>query len=215
MPSVSINDAHPPYAQFFTRAMEDRQASIDAGHTVFKDVDFVAITPQGSKDRIERVASEWLAHIRRETRNQRFEEAWLEKYERAFRAYKDGQELPLEGTALAEWPVATPAQIRTLLAFGLRSVEDLARANEETIARLGMGGRALKDKAANWLATAHDVGKVSERISALEVENSRLQSENKSLAENCTLLQRQLDALQQAQAPKGKPAPSESKDVEF
>lgn len=219
--SIQISEARPPYAQFFTRAEEDRTASIEAGHTVYKDVDYVAITPQGSKDKIERIAADWLQHIAKESAQERFDPQWLKYYRDAYAAYKEGRETPLNGSPISEWPVATPAQIKTLLGVGIRTVEDVASANEETISRLGMGGRALKDKAINWLQTSADVGKVSERITALEVENARLKADNEELTRNCATLNLQVQALQNAQAAvtvKGaKTAPSIGKtdDVEF
>ena len=44
-----IMQARPPYVQFEMRAVEDRQASIDAGHYVAKDVAYAIITPAGSR----------------------------------------------------------------------------------------------------------------------------------------------------------------------
>jgi predicted RecB family nuclease len=47
-----------------------------------------------------------------------------------------------------------PAQIKTLLDINVRTVEELAAANEETLNRVGMGGRALKQKAIIWLESS-------------------------------------------------------------
>lgn len=219
--SIQINEARPPYAQFFTRAEEDRTASEVAGHVVYREVDFVAITPQGSKDRIERYAEDWLRHIAREADVDRFDKAWVAHYRQQYADFKLGKETPANGTPITEWPVASIGQVKTLLGINVRTVEDLAQCNEETLLRLGMGGRALKDKAVAWLATANDVGKVTERIASLEVENAQLKADNKTLSDNCATLKLQLESLQKAQAAVATLAPKSAKgheptgDVEF
>ena len=62
-------------------------------------------------------------------------------------AWAKGQEEPTEGTPLAAWPGVTRGQVDQLKLINLRSVEDLADANESTLERIGMGARALRDTA--------------------------------------------------------------------
>jgi hypothetical protein len=68
--------------------------------------------------------------------------------------------------------------VKSLLDAKVRTVEDLAQANEETIAMLGMGGRALKDKAVSWLQSANSTGKVTEELAAMRVANASLVERN-------------------------------------
>jgi hypothetical protein len=73
---IGIQEAKAPWVQFERRAVEDRNASIEAGHYVAKDVDFVMITPYGSKDMIDRVAAEWFEAMAKEVEQQRYPQEW-------------------------------------------------------------------------------------------------------------------------------------------
>lgn len=160
----------PAYVMFEVRPIENRQASIDAGHPKFDDVDYAIVTPAGSKDRVERPVKEWFDHLEREVQSQRFPIEWLQKYKSEYSAWKEGREIPLDGTPLLTWPPITPSMLRELTGLRIKTVEDLAAANEETLKRIGMGARALKQQAVDWLATSKDVGKVSAQLTALQVK---------------------------------------------
>lgn len=174
----------PPYVAFEMRAIEDRNASLAAGHFVAKDVPYVIVTPAGSKDRYENIADNWFQTIRNEVKAGRFPPAWLEVFEKRFEAWKRQEEAPINGHSLKSWPVLSPAQLRTCQSAHLMTIEDLAAANEETILRLGMGGRQLKQKAVDWLRTANDTGKVAEELNSLRAENQTLQNEIARLQED-------------------------------
>lgn len=152
--SVSQLEDKPAYVVFEKRAVEDRTASIATGVYVSKDVDFVIVTPAGSKDRIERNAAEWFDNMRQQVKAQRLPEAWLLNYQQRYEAWRHGQEIPAEGTSVRNWPVLSPAQAKSLADANVRTVEELANANEETLMRLGMGSRALKNKAVEWVSAS-------------------------------------------------------------
>lgn len=193
---VAIAEARPPYVIFELRAVEDREASITAGHYVAKDVPYAIITPQGSKDRIERVAEEWFAQLEQQSREDRFPSEWLRAFKSSFKDWQEGHEPAVNGTDVRNWPAASPAQVKALLDVRVRTVEDLASANEETISRLGMGGRALKARAVEWLASASSTGKQAEVLSALKAENADLKSRNYSLEVQLRDLAARLEALE-------------------
>src|SRR6476620_1808527 len=111
---VGIAEARPPYVEFEVRPVEDRDASIAAGCWQGKDVDWVIITPMGSKDRIERIAEEWLEKITNDAKNGRMPSEWVSGYKTAYKMWKEGQEVPLNGTAISNWPAASPAQIKAM-----------------------------------------------------------------------------------------------------
>ena len=178
---MEIAKDRPAYISFELRAVEDRQATIDAGHYVPKEVEYVIITPQGSKDRTERIVQDWFDKLAQDVKEQRFPQEWLSAYKAAYTEWKAGREIPLEGTPIGQWPVASPGQVASCLAAHIRTVEDLAIANEESIGRLGMGGRALKQKAADWFTAAKDNGKVVEEVNALKLTNKSLTERNASL----------------------------------
>lgn len=192
---MQIEEARPPYVSFEVRAVEDRQASIESGYYQTKDVDFAFITPQGSKDRIERDVKDWFEQLEQQCQQNRFKREWLVAYKGAYDAWKSGREIPLNGTAILTWPVLSPSQAKQAIEHGVRTVEDLAAANEETIMRLGMGGRALKEKAVSWLSAAGSTGKVTEEINALRVANEATLERNKQLEKQLTELRGQVAAL--------------------
>ena len=179
MPAIA--EARPPYVAFELRGEEDREASIQTGHYVARDVAYALITPRGSKDRIERVAEEWFAQLRRDVDEQRFPAEWYRHFERAYKDWLEGNETPPNGTAVESWPVASPAQIKMMRELHVRTVEDMAEANEEVLHRLGMGARALKQKAIDWLTSAASTGKLGEEMAVLRAECDSLRERNASL----------------------------------
>lgn len=197
----TVLEARPPFVRFETRSEESRAASVAAGNTVYTDVDYALITPQGSKDCIERRVDEWLVMLREQVKQERFPSQWLDHYKRLYEGWKAEGEIPVNGTPLRNWPMLTPAQVKTLTGLKLLSVEDLAVANEETISRMGMGGRALKDKAVAWLrAQGSDAGKQAEEVVDLRMRLERADAQNETLAQAVAQLQAQITLLTAASA---------------
>lgn len=178
----SIAEARPPFVDFESRAEEDRAASVEAGHYVARDVDFALITPMGSKDRIERRVDEWLKMLEEQVAEGRFQAGWLDQYKGAYKAWKAGQDIPETGTPIRTWPALSPAQVKSILAARVRTVEDLANANEETLHRIGMGARSLKQRAVEWLSTASSIGRTAEEVNSLKIANGELAARNDELA---------------------------------
>lgn len=195
-----IAEDRPPYVTFEKRAEENRQATIEQGHFVATDVDYALITPMGSKDRIERPVKDWFAKLEQDVTEGRFPRQWLDGFRVGYKAWAEGQEAPVNGTAVENWPAASPAQIKTLRGLNVRTVEDLANANEETLGRIGMGGRALKQRAVDWLAASGNTGKISEEMTALRVKNEALEARNKTLEDQLRELAAKVEALATAKA---------------
>lgn len=193
--SVMQQDRKPPHVRFVTEPVEDRNASIQEGRPIFTDQTFAVITAAGSKDNVKRPVTEWFQMLRKEVQQERFPLDWLQHYERAFEHWQKGEELPLTGTPIRLWPVVTPAQCQMLLDLHVLTVEDLAVCNEETITRLGMGGRALKQKAVDYLASANDHGKVVLELESLRRDLDTSLAENKELREQLDALSQQLTQL--------------------
>ncbi len=188
-------EARPPYVTFEVRAVEDRAASIEAGFYKTRDVDFAFITPQGSKDRIEREVQSWFENLTEQVNQQRFPSEWKRHFEESYKAWKEGRELPLNGTPILTWPVVSPSQVKALLDARVKTVEDLAGANEETLNRIGMGSRMLKDKAVSWMTAAGSTGKVTEEMTALKAANKALTDRNEELGKQLKELAASVAAL--------------------
>lgn len=172
----------PAYVSFERRAVEDREASLRDGRYTTKDEDFVLITPPGTKDRIERNVQEWLKQLAEQVQQERLPAEFQRMYKNAYDTWKESGEAPLNGTYVKNCPIFSPSQIDNLLRANIKTVEDLANANEEMIARLGMGGRALKSQAETWLTSAKDVGAVASQLEALKIQNEELKVTNEALS---------------------------------
>lgn len=163
-------ETHKFYVDFEVRPIEDRNASIEAGHPVFKDVDYAVITMPGGALVVDKIVNEeLLREWKSGGRNKPPSPFAIQAYE----AWKEGREAPLDGIDLRNWPGITPAQLKTCQAAHIKTVEDLASCNAEATKRLGMGGVALIQKAKAYLDNASD-NKASEAISAMKLEMQAL-----------------------------------------
>ena len=174
--SVHIQQARPPHVVFERRAEEDRQASIEQGRYVARDADYAIVTPAGSKDRVERLVSDWFSMLAGEVRSERWPQAWLDQLKAGYEAWKLGQTPPESGTPLATWPALSPAPVRNWQQLNVRTIEELAEVNEEAIAAYGMGGRDMRARAALYLENVKDVsGPLLAKLHAAEAANAALQ----------------------------------------
>lgn len=177
------------YVRFEKRGVEDREASIKAGHYVAKDVEYAIITPPGSKDEVEKVVSEWFQQLKSQVQAGRLPPQFEATYRQAYEFWRRGEEIPVQGTPLKGWPVLSPAQQKNCLNANIRTVEDLAQANGEALARMGMGGVEMKQKAEAWLKAATNLGTVvaenaalKARVRDLEAQVEGLEKRNAALA---------------------------------
>lgn len=180
---LSERAERPAYVRFKRIAIEDKAATLAAGHYVGKDVDFALITPPYSRDVIEVKIPQWKLNMEMDVRNERMPKKWMDDYLYAYQAWLNGQEIPLNGTPIRGWGVISPAQQETLIRMTILTVEDLAAVNDEGIRRIGMGGTDLKHKAKAWLAQLGDKGPLTIQMSALQQENENLKGELATIRE--------------------------------
>lgn len=171
----------PAYVRFERVAVENKAKSLEAGRFVADDVDFALITPPYSKDCIKIKVKQWLLNLDADVNNQRIPPEWRDKYLKAYDAWKNGQELPLDGTPIRGWGVISPAQQETLIRLNILTVENLAQANDEGLRRIGMGALELKTKAVAWLHDLNSRGHITQEMAALKVENENLKQQVETL----------------------------------
>lgn len=179
----------PAYVRFEKVAVEDKPASLAAGHYVAKDVDFALITPPYSRDVIRIKVTQWMLNLEQDLRNSRIPEAWVTQYKDAYRSWQNGQEIPLKGTAIKGWGVISPAAQETLLRLNILTVEDLAQINDEGVRRIGMGASELKHKALAWLKQLSDKGPLTQENAALRREVETLKATVVTLEETVKRIQ--------------------------
>lgn len=165
--SISLMQAgRPPYVKYEERSFEDRAATQAEGRLIMKSVDFVIIRQTGSKDTVETEAKPWLDSLKNQ---KEMHPDWVSHFHKQYDAYRSGQEITPIGTHVKTWPLISKAQCDMLLNANLRTVEDVAGANEDSLRHVGIGARELQQKARAWLETAGKNGKGAERLVALEV----------------------------------------------
>lgn len=171
----------PSYVQFETRTSEDKQASAAAGRYVAREFDVAIVTPPYSKDCVEFKIEQWLSNIDRNLRDGRIPKEWAGHWRESYKRWKDGQELPLNGTPIKGWGVISAAQQASLIHLNCKTVEDLAAVTEEGMRRIGMGALDLRTKAQAWLKSMADHGGSTIKIAALEQENAVLRTSVETL----------------------------------
>ena len=180
--SMHIQQARPPHVVYERRAEEDRTASIEQGRYVSRDVDYAIVTPAGSKDRVERVVADWFLMLAGEVKAERWPQAWLDQLRAGYDAWTRGQTPPESGTPLSTWPALSPAQVKNWAQIGIRTIEELAEANEEALSAYGMGSRDMKSRAGLFLENAKsDSGPLVAKLRAAEELITSMQVRMESL----------------------------------
>lgn len=188
-------ESRPPYVQFELRPVEDREATAEVGHMQYKDVIYAMVTPAGSKDVFEDEAENWLAKQEKHVRDGRTPIEHMEYYRKAFERFKQGLEEPESGTPIRSWGLLTPAQHKQVLEANVRTVEDLAAANEPTLLQIGIGARAMKDKAEAYLQSA-DMGKAATAIQDLKLKLEESEAARERQAQQMRALSEKVEAME-------------------
>jgi hypothetical protein len=190
---LEAREERPPYVRFERRGIEDKQASLKAGHYVARDVDYALITPPYSRDRVDIKVDNWFKNEEKNVKSGHTPIEWLERWKKGYEAWKQGEEMEPDGTPIKGWGALSPAQEKMVLHSGIRTIEDLASCNDEGLRRLGLGGRDLVTKARAWLQSANDHGKVALQNAALVKENEQLKTTVASLEEKVDRLAKMVE----------------------
>ena len=185
----------PAYVRFERLAVEDKAATLAAGHYVAKDVDYALITPPYSKDIMKYKVVQWFEQLKQDILNNRIPETWVDAYKKSYQLWQNGQELPLNGTPIKGWGVISPAQQETLIAMNCLTVEDLSKINDEGIRRIGMGALDLKNKAIAWLAQLNDKGELTIKMAAIQNENQVQKTSISALESRIDTLIKEMKAM--------------------
>lgn len=164
----------PPYVRWEIRAVEDRTASLAAGAYVAKDVDYAIIMRPGSKDTVEKEARVWLNEIKAKARENMIPATWPAAFEASYKMWKEGEEMPPNGTPIKTWPPLSPAQSQMIIRAGILTVEDLANLPDSELGIIGIGGLGLKQKAQSWLQSKNSL---AEENAALKVRTAELEGQ--------------------------------------
>lgn len=179
VPGAAVREATVP--RFFIKAWKNQHKSALEGRDIYEDREYVEVLTLGDNKCIPvfQVKDEHKAR-------------WPKQYQ----AFKNGLVYAPEGTPLEKWTLCGPAEVEHLKHFNIRTVEQLAAIGDNVLSNLGMGSRALREKAIVWLAQARDNSGIS-----------RVVAENDELKAQMAAMQKQMDdvvarvAAKQAEAP--------------
>ena len=172
-----IQSARMPYVRFDTEVVTSKD---EQGHTVYGNKIMAYITSAGSKDELVKDADEWVNALREKSMTRGpFDsaaneyDAWYDRFSKMLQSYKDGNGMEHDGTPLRASLAFSPAEVAQCEAVKIFTLEALSICNEESISRMGMGGRALKQKAEKILLNAEGA-KVAEENAALRIKIDEL-----------------------------------------
>jgi hypothetical protein len=163
------------YVEFSLKAKKVSDSDPESGLPVYKDWEWVSITPAGGNQIVERWVTDKDRH----------------RFAHQYEAFKKGVEAPVNGLAIENWPSASPAEVKTLKKANIRTVEDLAVISEVGLKAVGFGSRALQAKARQFLIAAAGDGKIASQLNHLKVENDSLKLRNEELERQNTELRAQ------------------------
>lgn len=170
--------SRPPFIKFYQDSVEDRAATEATGKYTALSVNMVEVRQAGSKDSVQKNAEDWLKSLQH---NPTIRPEWVGMFHDAYERWKKGQDPVAHGTAIKDWPSISRAQVDMILSAQIPTVEDLAAANEMALARIGIGGRELQQKARAWLESADSFGKGGEELVALRTKNAALEARIQAL----------------------------------
>jgi len=102
-----------------------------------------------------------------------------EKIGPAYKAWKAGNEIPVDGTPLAAWPGLTKQQLEVLRHAQIRTIEELIDMGETAASLPIPGGRKLPELAADFMANKQKAAVMDELAAA----NARIAQMEEMLAE--------------------------------
>ena len=181
-----------PYVRFEKGVVDDPQASVAAGHYVGRDVDYALVTPPYTRDVFKQEAKDFFQNMKSDAAAGRIDPEWLKKWESDYAAWQKGEEIPLVGTPIKGWLMASPAQQQACIQANILTVEDLAQANDEGVVRLGLGGQQLRTLARSALAATNDIGKVVMESAAKDQKIAVLEGSVASLSNQVEELVKQM-----------------------
>ncbi len=171
-------DCPPVAVSFGMYPVVDNKKTLEAGHEVYREVEFVKIAIPGDRNSLFFQPST-VDHQRR--------------FPNAYSAYKARERKPIEGMPIEEWAPISRSLALTLRAAHIDTVEALAAVHDGNIDRIGTNGRDLREKARAWLEEAKSGAAV---IAAAAKEQA--------LQDQIAALQAQIEALKTLPA-KGEP----------
>ena len=166
---------HGANVRFRLDAVEDVLASEKAGRPIFRDIEVIEVRYPGEGANVLEVTDKHKA-----------------EYSELYAAFKSGQEQATTGTPLEQWPLITKAYCEEFKALGLRTVEQLAEANDNVRAKMKGNYKYIKE-AKEWLQNANSN---QNQLLVEKKENEKLRARISALEDNVAALLMRIDATE-------------------
>ena len=153
MSYTSTDRGRPSKITFERLPVKNVNRSAAEERAIFDDVDFVTLHQAGSTNTTIHNVKEWWAKLEQQSRNGTIPHEWVDEYKNAYKRWSEGEEELVSGTHLKEWARISRSEAEMLNAVHVRTVEELADANEGTLDAYGMGARQLRQDARDFLAS--------------------------------------------------------------
>lgn len=165
--------------RFYKRAIQQDQASLEAGRPIFKDFDFVHICVAG--DSLTEIDTYALG-----SHKTRFPIQWANYMNR-----QGAHDEEVVGTPVTEWPIVSKSQAEELRALKFYTVESIASASDQHLQRIGMAAGmspfAFRDKAKAFLNLAtnaaetdkreHEINVLKEELAKKDLETAKIKQD--------------------------------------
>jgi hypothetical protein len=171
--------------KFFMEAVQDEVATAQQGRPIFRMEERYELFIAGNP---------FTVPAGRITDEQR--QRWPREYE----AFKRGEEAPIEGTPLEEWPAVNKANVKELKYLEIHTIEDLATLSDLGTQR-GTGLMGLRTMARAYLDDANKMAltqELTKENDTLKSQVAALENQVKELGDITTRLHAQMMGLQNA-----------------
>ena len=174
---------------------QDREHGVDAaqsqelGYEVPKIVTLIMITPHGHKgDPMEFAADDFIARKELESRAGRYDREWVKEFRDGLALYREGREIPRNGTPLITWERILKSRRETLRSR-FPTVEDLAATPDSSLSEIGMDGRVLRDMARADIQSKESLAPVVKQLADANEANRQLQERLDQLTARLAVLE--------------------------
>jgi hypothetical protein len=177
------------FVRFSLEARPDRSKPIgEDGRITYKDIEFISIHIPGDKT--------LSAH-------RPVMAADRARFPIQYQQFKNKNAEQLVGTPLAMWPLISPAQIRELEYFNVRTVEHLASMPDSGAGQM-MGIQKLKQAAAAYIQDARDKAPLVKVQKELEARDAQIAAQAEQITQMNATLEKLLANLSVDKPAKGK-----------
>ena len=176
------------FVEFSFQARLDSKLSDEAGHNVYKDVEFVTIRIPGDKT----------TSVHRPVRP-----SDKQRFPFQYQQFKTKAGEVVVGTPLTLWPFINPARVKELEYFNVRTVEQLAAMPDGNAGQM-MGIQALKQQAKDYVAHSKEQAPLIAVQKELAGRDATIETLKAQLASQGAQLDQILANMAKAEAPSKK-----------